>query len=175
MALYRLSCEMWLPLERAEAFAFFADAHNLHRITPPWLRFTITTRAPITLRSGCELDYTMRWLGMPMKWRSRIARYNPPVEFEDTQIHGPYASWWHRHTFTDSVGGTLVGDCVDYRMPWGLLGQAVRGLMVARQLQFIFEYRQLKIAELILGERADEACMTDPVLIRQVDETPTPP
>jgi hypothetical protein len=39
-----------LPI--AEAFAFYADAHNLERITPPLLGFEVTTPGPIEMGVG---------------------------------------------------------------------------------------------------------------------------
>ena len=39
MRVHTLTREQQLPHAVAEVFPFFADAHNLERITPPLLRF----------------------------------------------------------------------------------------------------------------------------------------
>ncbi len=65
------------PLE--EVFEFFSDARNLATITPPWIRFDIVTPEPIEMFAGATIDYSIKLHGIPMKWRSEITAWEPPV------------------------------------------------------------------------------------------------
>jgi ligand-binding SRPBCC domain-containing protein len=141
-----LAASQVLPLPRERAFAFFEDPRNLFDITPDWLRFVMKDRETKTeVFEGAEFDYTIRWLSVTLRWRSRIEGYRPPEQFTDVQLVGPYRSWRHRHTFEEVPGGTLMRDIVTYRLPFGLLGSTAHALAVRRQLENIFRYRAVRI------------------------------
>jgi ligand-binding SRPBCC domain-containing protein len=135
----RLETSLLIRRPLDETFAFFADAANLQRITPPWLDFRITTPMPLEMREGAFIDYRLRLRGMPMHWRSQITVWSPPYRFVDEQVTGPYRLWRHLHTFREVEGGTEVGDSVDYLVPGGRL---IDALFVRRELDTIFRHRQ---------------------------------
>jgi ligand-binding SRPBCC domain-containing protein len=144
--------ELDLPLDRV--FAFFGAAENLGAITPPELGFRIETPAPIAMRPGVEIDYSLRLWGIPLRWRSLISRWEPPTLFVDEQVRGPYRRWVHTHRFT-ALGPqrTRIEDHVEYALPWPPLGLVARPA-VSWQLRRIFQYRQRRVLELLgTGER----------------------
>lgn len=143
---YTLEREQTIARPRAEIFAFFADAANLERITPPSLRFQIRSPLPIAMAPGATIDYRISLLGVGFGWRTVIEAFEPERRFVDVQTKGPYRFWRHEHTFTDAPEGTLVGDRVEYELPFGPLGDLVRALFVRRQLDSIFDYRRQIIA-----------------------------
>jgi ligand-binding SRPBCC domain-containing protein len=137
-----------VPAERA--FAFYGDARNLEAITPPWLRFRVTSAPPGQLHGGALIEYRLRLHGVPVRWRTRIVVWEPPVRFVDVQLSGPYALWEHTHTFEPAAGGGLeIRDRVRYRIPLGPLGDLAHALFVRRDLERIFDYRRDAVAGLI--------------------------
>ena len=132
-----------LPSPLQEVFAFFADPRNLEELTPPWLSFRILREPPIPLEEGTTIDYALRVRGLPLRWRSRITTWNPPHEFVDEQVRGPYRQWVHSHTFEGVEGGTRVGDRVLYRV---LGGPLVDRLLVRRDVERIFDFRSRALA-----------------------------
>lgn len=137
-----------VPRPRSEVFAFFADAHNLQRLTPAFLGFEILTPSPIEMREGTLIDYKLRLFHLPLRWRTRIERFEPERRFVDVQLAGPYRSWRHLHEFEDHPAGCLMRDRVQYELPLGPFGTLARALFVRRSLARIFAYRRQAIAEL---------------------------
>jgi ligand-binding SRPBCC domain-containing protein len=148
MADHILESRVWLAKPRAEVFAFFTEPASLALITPPWLRLRVGGPAT-TLTTFAVLDYRLAWLGLPLRWRTLIREWDPPARFVDVQVRGPYERWEHRHLFLEERAGTWVEDRVTYRLPFGPLGVAVHGLVVARQLAAVWAYRRRRISELI--------------------------
>ena len=139
---HRLERTLRLSVGVDVAFAFFCDPHNLERITPPALRFRITELPDGPLREGSEIRYAMRLHGVPFRWRTRIAEWEPDAGFVDEAIEGPYAVWRHRHILRPRADGqTEMIDQVEYRLPFGRLGNLFAGL-VRRELEAIFDYRE---------------------------------
>jgi ligand-binding SRPBCC domain-containing protein len=145
MKRFTFECEQWLARPRQEVFPFFADARNLERLTPSWLSFTVLTPDPIPMAVGTTIDYRLSWRGIPLRWRSEIAVWEPPHRFVDRQLRGPYRLWHHEHRFEEKDGGTNVIDEVSYAVWGGAL--AVR-LGVRRDIERIFAYRREQLAAL---------------------------
>ena len=143
---YTLDTHMVAPVSVHEAFAVFENPYNLARITPPWLGFRVTSKEKVTMRQGVEIAYRIRWMGLPVRWKTVITEYAPPYSFVDEQAAGPYRLWRHRHTFQPLEHGTLVSDHVDYILPLGFLGRLAHRLLVRRQLERIFAFRGRALA-----------------------------
>ena len=71
----------------------------------------------------------------------------------DSQIKGPYRRWVHEHVFLEQDGGTLVVEQVEYALPGGALTNA---LLIGRDLDRIFAYREQRLLEIFGGTPAAE-------------------
>ena len=137
MRVRNFDSQLWLPQPRDKVFAVFSDAANLDAITPSWLNFRTVTPGPIEMHLGTMIDYNLRVHGFPVRWRSEITAWEPPTRFVDEQRSGPYRLWIHEHIFTERDGGTLVGDRVQYAVPFDRLVH----MLVRRDVERIFRYR----------------------------------
>ena len=133
------------PVERV--FPFFAGAANLQRITPPELGFRILTPG-VTMREGARIRYSLSLFGIGFEWLTEITKWDPPHEFVDVQLRGPYRQWIHTHTFRPDGDGTLMDDTVDYALPLQPFGE-IAAPLVALQVRRIFKYRAGVIPRLI--------------------------
>ncbi|HUK35691.1 MAG TPA: TIGR01777 family oxidoreductase [Vicinamibacterales bacterium] len=139
-ASYLLSTSTVVNAPIDDVFRFFSKAANLGLITPAWMRFRIVGPIP-PLADNVSLDYQVRIALVPIRWRTRIAGWNPPQSFVDVQEDGPYRVWRHEHAFAARGGTTAMEDRVYYTPPAGALRGAINRWFVAPTLREIFRYR----------------------------------
>ena len=111
-----LSRQIFLNYSIDKVFDFFSDAGNLDILTPKWLNFNILTDMPISISKGTQIEYKLKYRGVPIRWTSNINEWEPPYFFIDEQIKGPYRKWIHFHNFQSKDSGTLVTDTVFYKI-----------------------------------------------------------
>ncbi|MEA2459720.1 MAG: hypothetical protein QOC95_2692 [Thermoleophilaceae bacterium] len=146
MAVHVLTREQRLPAPPEDVFPFFGDALNLEAITPPWLGFRVVTPEPIEMTAGTLIEYRLKLHAVPIRWRTRIAVWQPPRRFVDVQLSGPYKLWHHTHEFEPLAGGgTLMRDTVRYALPLGPLGEIAHRALVRRDLESIFDFRSQQV------------------------------
>jgi ligand-binding SRPBCC domain-containing protein len=136
-----------IPVE--EAWDFFSRPENLVKITPASLDIKITSELNGgEIYIGQIITYKLKpLLGISLLWVSEIIHVERHKLFVDEQIKGPYKLWHHEHHFKTVAGGTEMTDIVQYKIPFGVLGNL--GLpIVKKQLEDIFSYRRLKVEEM---------------------------
>jgi ligand-binding SRPBCC domain-containing protein len=98
------------------------------------------------LEAGARINYQLKLYGVPVKWATLIESWEPPREFVDVQLRGPYRVWRHTHRFAADGTGTRIFDDVEYELPFGPLGRVVETLWARREIGKIFSYRAGVIA-----------------------------
>jgi ligand-binding SRPBCC domain-containing protein len=132
-----------------EAWDFLSDPANLKVITPDHMGFEIISGADRKMYPGQIIQYIVKpfpWIAT--KWVTEITHVEQGAYFVDEQRFGPYALWHHKHFIKPVEGGVEMEDIVDYKLPFGILGQLMHALVVKRQLKTIFDYREERLTEL---------------------------
>ena len=86
--------------------------------------------------------------GIKTKWVTEITHVKEGEYFVDEQRFGPYALWHHKHFIKPIDGGVEMEDIIDYKLPFGILGQLAHPFLVKPKLQEIFDYRRKKLIEM---------------------------
>jgi ligand-binding SRPBCC domain-containing protein len=169
-----LRSSQWTAFPVELVFAFFANPGNLPHLMPKWQQARIESSRLIappprpvapeqTLRfqspaagEGSEMAISFRPIAkLPFRigWLARITEFVWNSHFCDEQIQGPFASWKHRHGIAaevrEGVRGTLISDEVEYRLPLGPLGDIANAMVVRREMEATFAYRQRRLEEIL--------------------------
>ena len=150
MKVYTLENHQFIKAPLKNVFDFFSKPENLKEITPSKLNFKILTPTPISMKEGTMIDYTIELFGIPLHWRTLITKFDPPNQFIDEQLKGPYLFWHHTHTFIEKDGGVEMSDKVLYTIPMGFFGRFLHFIWIKNDLKKIFSHRE-KVIDKILA------------------------
>jgi uncharacterized protein len=139
-ARYELRARTLIDAPLEQTFAFFSKAANLGVITPSAMRFSIQGQVP-PMAAGAVIDYRVHVGPVPVRWRTRITKWEPGRSFADLQEKGPYRFWWHEHTFQAEGPRTVMEDRVYYTPPLGVFGRLANRVFIRSRLRKIFRYR----------------------------------
>ena len=149
MKLYTLHKTQKLPISKSEAWAFFSNPKNLKTITPDYMGFDILCGAEKPMFAGQIIQYIVTPIfSIKTKWVTEITHMVDGEYFVDEQRFGPYALWHHKHFIKEISGGIEMEDIIDYKVPFGILGQWVQPILVKPKLEDIFNYRTKKLEDL---------------------------
>jgi|TARA_X000001036_G_scaffold79314_1_gene70959 ligand-binding SRPBCC domain-containing protein len=149
MKIYRLETVQNLPITKQKAWEFFSDPKNLKTITPDYMGFKILTGEANKMFAGQIIQYIVTpILKIPVKWVTEITHVKEGEYFVDEQRFGPYSLWHHKHFIKPIKNGVEMIDIVDYKIPFGFLGQLMHPILVKPKLNEIFEYRRTALINL---------------------------
>ncbi|MGB1231078.1 MAG: SRPBCC family protein [Winogradskyella sp.] len=149
MKIYTLHKKQNLPISVEKAWQFLSSPANLKTITPNYMSFDILSGADRPMFPGQIIQYIVTpVLGIKTKWVTEITHVKDNEYFVDEQRFGPYALWHHKHFIKAIDGGVEMEDIIDYKVPFGILGQLVHPIIVKPKLEEIFNYRTQKLEEL---------------------------
>ena len=144
MAFYQLLKKQFVPATIEEVWDFISSPNNLKEITPDYMGFDITSEnLPDKMYAGMIITYKVRPVaGIPMTWITEMTHVEEKRYFVDEQRVGPYALWHHQHIIEPHGNGVMMTDIVSYKPPLGFIGSIANALLIRRQLEGIFAYRE---------------------------------
>lgn len=149
MKIYTLHKKQNLPISIEQAWDFLSNPENLKTITPDYMGFHMVSGADKPMYPGQIIQYIVTpVLRIKTTWVTEITHVRDKHYFVDEQRFGPYALWHHKHFIKEIEGGVEMEDIIDYKVPFGFLGQLAHPILVKPKLEEIFNYRTRKLEEL---------------------------
>lgn len=148
--LYRIEFKQNIPSDIDTIWEFISSPKNLKLITPPHMGFTILNKLDSDkMYPGQIISYRVSPIGgIKLNWVTEITHVKDNEYFVDEQRFGPYKLWHHKHFIKAIKGGVEMTDIIDYKVPFGFLGDIANVILVKKQLSEIFKFRFKKLEEL---------------------------
>ncbi|MDZ4763630.1 MAG: hypothetical protein SGI73_03695 [Chloroflexota bacterium] len=135
-----------VPGTAAQVMAFYADPKAPVILTPPPIFFQIRDDRRTSLTSG-DIEFTLWFTFIPLKWTSRHEPGEIPTAFIDRMLSGPTAVWIHHHIardLPDQPGNVELIDRLEIAHKNGVMGLFTRLAFDGLPLRFLFFYRHLR-------------------------------
>ncbi|MFI4883445.1 MAG: TIGR01777 family oxidoreductase [Phycisphaerales bacterium JB064] len=151
-----------MPCDARTLYDWHARPGALERLTPPWQSVRIAERKPGSdhprIGNGAIAKLMVGVGPMGLPWVAEHFDHEPPHQFCDRQLAGPFGSWTHTHTFNElGEHRSELEDSIEYAPPAGPLGSMFLGGKLAGDLERLFWFRHERTrADLERHARASE-------------------
>jgi len=133
-------------LEKIEAF--HQDRAALATLTPPPIFVQLHHDGRTSLTAG-DLDFTLWFLFIPIRWLARHEAVPGQHGFAEWQVKGPMGYWRHEHLFEPVEGGVVLHDRVTLAHKPGLAGLLTRLMFDGLPLKILFFYRHWRTRQAV--------------------------
>jgi ligand-binding SRPBCC domain-containing protein len=124
---------IYLESSPAAVYAFHEDPRNITKISPPSLRVE-RVECSVPARVGEEFRLKVVQFGLPLEWVGYWDEVVPGERLVDGARKSPFRHWRHHHIFRAEGAGTVMTDCVEYALPFGIFGR----LLDATVMRIVF-------------------------------------
>ena len=145
MPVHRHRVELDHPVE--EVFAWHTRPGAFERLSPPWEDVRVREREG-GIRAGGRVVLGLRKGPAELTWEVEHTAYEENRLFVDEQRSGPFQKWRHEHRFESLPGGrSALEDVVEWEPPLGSLGETFGGGYIQRNLERLFVFRGVRLAD----------------------------
>lgn len=132
----------------AQLEAFHQDPTAFAKLTPPPIFMQLHEDRRTSITDG-EIEFTL-WFGpIPVRWVARHAALDEGIGFRDYQVRGPLAYWSHEHIMEAVTGGAALTDRITFAHHRGLRGVLTRLMFDGIPLRILFAYRHWRTARAV--------------------------
>lgn len=132
----------------AQLEAFHQDPSALRKLTPPPIFMQLHDDRRTSITEG-EIEFTL-WFGpLPIRWTARHASLDAGTGFRDYQVNGPLAYWSHEHVMESLDGGAALTDRITIAHRPGPRGWLTRLMFDGLPLRILFAYRHWRTAQAV--------------------------
>lgn len=125
----------------ARVFGWHARPGALERLIPPWSKARVVSRHG-GIENGAHVELSMPVGPISVRWLAEHRNYIEGQQFTDVQVDGPFSIWEHTHRVTPTgARSCTLEDSIRYKLPLGVLGDAVGGRLARWEIERTFAYR----------------------------------
>jgi ligand-binding SRPBCC domain-containing protein len=145
----QLAFESSITASSERVFAFHERPDAFALLTPWWSGARVV-RAAACLRPGQRALLVLGRGPLSVEWEAVHEIYEPSTCFVESQVHGPFRRWRHRHLVLPDGDGARLRDELEYELPGGSLAPLL-DLVMRPFLKQLFAYRHAATRRLVLA------------------------
>ncbi len=145
-----------MPVDSAALSAWHERPGAFERLAPTWETLSVVRRTG-TIQDGDELVFALHKGPLRLPWHAVHSDYVRGLQFRDTALRSPFASWTHLHEFV-AVGDdrSELRDTIQWTMPFGALGTTLAAPFVRPMLRRMFTQRHERTRNDLMLQRRYE-------------------